>query len=160
VKGDYLFPIGIHDIPIKPLFWSDGVMEMLCGLILPLAFVVVIIASLWKVFEKAGQPGWAAIIPIYNVYILTCEIAKKEIVWFILFLVPFVNIVASVLVSIEVAKKFGKSELFGVGLAFLGFIFYPMLAFGDAQYQGGSSSGGKKKYGRSNDDYEDDDRDR
>ncbi|MBA4189897.1 MAG: signal peptidase I [Planctomycetaceae bacterium] len=119
------------------------------GLLIPLAFVVIIIASLWKVFEKAGQPGWAAIVPFYNLYILTCEIAKKEILWFILMFIPLVNIVASVLVSIEVAKKFGKSELYGVGLAFLGFIFYPMLAFSDAKYQGGGSttrSGGKRGY--------------
>jgi len=121
-------------------------MDLLCGVILPLAFVVLIIASLWKVFEKAGQPGWAAIVPIYNIYVLTCEIAKKEILWFILFFIPLVNIVASVVVSIEVAKKFGKSELFGIGLAFLGFIFYPMLAFGDAKYQGATSRSGGKGY--------------
>jgi hypothetical protein len=112
-------------------------MEYLC-LLFYIALIVVIIASLWKVFEKAGQPGWAAIVPFYNIYVLTCEIAKKEILWFILMFIPLVNIVASVLVSIEVARKFGKSEAFGIGLAFLGFIFYPMLAFGDAQYQGGS----------------------
>jgi len=113
-------------------------------LVIYLAVIVLMIASLWKVFEKAGQPGWAAIIPFYNIYILTCEIAKKEILWLILMFIPFINIIASVLVSIEVAKKFGKSEMYGIGLAFLGFIFYPMLAFGDAQYQGSSKSGGKR----------------
>lgn len=102
-----------------------------------IALIVVMIAAMWKVFEKAGQPGWAAIIPFYNAYVLTCNIAKKEILWFILFFIPLINIVAAVIVSIEVAKKFGKTELFGVGLAFLGFIFYPMLAFGDAEYEGG-----------------------
>ncbi len=116
-----------------------------------LVMVVAIIASLWKVFEKAGQPGWAAIVPVYNVYILTCEIAKKEILWFILFFIPIAGLVAAVIVSIEVAKKFGKSELFGIGLAFLGFIFYPILGFGDAQYQGSSSKSGGKRGGYADD---------
>lgn len=113
-------------------------MEYICVLMY-IALIVVIIAALWKVFEKAGQPGWAAIIPFYNMYVLVTQIAKKEILWFILMFIPLVNIVISILVSIEVAKKFGKSELFGVGLALLGFIFYPILAFGDARYEGGRS---------------------
>jgi hypothetical protein len=106
-------------------------------ILLYIALIVVILAAMWKVFEKAGQPGWAAIVPFYNMYVLVTQIAKKEILWFILLFIPLVNIVIAVLVAIEVAKKFGKSELFGVGLAFLGFIFYPILAFGDAQYEGG-----------------------
>ncbi|WP_439631686.1 DUF5684 domain-containing protein [Gemmata sp.] len=120
--------------------------SLIGSLLVPLAFVVAILAGMWKVFEKAGQPGWAAIVPFYNVYILTIEIAKKEILWFILWFIPLVNIVAAVIVSIDVAKKFGKSELYGVGLAFLGFVFYPMLGFGDAQYEGNRSlKGGKRK---------------
>lgn len=111
-------------------------MEFVC-LFLYLGLIVAIIAAMWKVFEKAGQPGWAAIVPFYNTYVLTCEIAKKEILWFILQFVPFVGIVAWIMVSIDVARKFGKSEAFGIGLAFLPFVFYPMLGFGDAQYGGG-----------------------
>lgn len=118
-------------------------MEFVC-ILLYIALIVVIIAGMWKVFVKAGQPGWAAIVPFYNMYVLTCEIAKKEILWFILMFIPLVNIVAVILVSIEVAKKFGKSELYGIGLALLGFIFYPMLGFGDAEYEGGRR--GKTKY--------------
>lgn len=100
-----------------------------------LAIMVVIIASLWKVFTKAGQPGWAAIVPIYNIFVLL-KIAGKPGWWFILMLIPLVNFVIAILVSISIAEKFGKSTAFGLGLAFLGFIFYPMLAFGDARYQG------------------------
>lgn len=111
---------------------------LLCPLVC-LALFVVIMVGMWKVFEKAGQPGWAAIVPIYNQYILTCEIAKKEILWFILMFIPMVNLVAAVMVSIEVARKFGKTEAYGIGLAFLGFIFYPMLGFSDARYRGGNS---------------------
>jgi hypothetical protein len=98
------------------------------------AFAVLIIASLWKVFTKAGEPGWACLIPIYNTYIL-CKIAGKPGWWVILFLVPIVSIVIAFIVCIAVAERFGKGAGFGVGLALLGFIFFPILAFGDAQYQ-------------------------
>jgi uncharacterized protein DUF5684 len=98
-----------------------------------LALLVIVIVGLWKVFEKAGQPGWAAIVPIYNVYVLN-QIAGRDILWFILALIPCVNIVAIILISIDVARKFGQETGFGIGLAFLPFIFYPMLGFGSAQY--------------------------
>ena len=98
-----------------------------------LAVAVFIIAGLWKTFEKAGQPRWAAIIPIYNLFILM-KIAGKPVWWVVLMLIPIVSIIVAILVSIDVAKNFGKSTGFGVGLAFLGFIFYPILGFGDAEY--------------------------
>jgi hypothetical protein len=98
-----------------------------------LALVVFIIASLWKVFTKAGQPGWAAIIPIYNAYVLL-QIAGRPGWWLLLYFIPVVNFVIAIIVSIDVAKAFGKGGGFGVGLALLSFIFYPILAFGDATY--------------------------
>jgi uncharacterized membrane protein YoaK (UPF0700 family) len=88
---------------------------------------------MWKVFEKAGEPGWAAVIPIYNVIVLV-KIAGREMWWVLLFLLPCANFVAAVLISLDIARKFGKDPLYGIGLAFLPFIFYPMLGFGDAQY--------------------------
>ena len=99
-----------------------------------LAIVVAVIAGIWKVFTKAGKPGWGAIIPIYNV-ILLLEIAGRPIWWIILFFIPLVNIVVGIIVPIDVAKNFGKGTGFGLGLAFLGFIFYPILGFSDAQYR-------------------------
>jgi hypothetical protein len=99
-----------------------------------LAVIVAIIAGFWKVFVKAGKPGWAAIIPIYNV-IVVLQIAGKPLWWIFLFLIPLVNIIMAVIVGIAVAKNFGKSDAFGIGLGLLGFIFYPVLGFGDAQYQ-------------------------
>jgi hypothetical protein len=90
---------------------------------------------MWKVFEKAGQPGWGIFIPIYNLYLLLM-IAGKPGWWLILYIIPFVNFVIAIIVSIEIAKNFGKDAGFGIGLAFLGIIFYPILAFGSAQYQG------------------------
>ena len=100
-----------------------------------LAIVIVAIAGMWKVFEKAGKPGWAAIIPIYNMFVLN-EIAGKEILWFILTLIPCVNIVAIIVICMDVAKNFGKDPIYGVGLALLPMIFFPLLGFSDARYQG------------------------
>lgn len=100
-----------------------------------LAIIVAIIAGFWKVFAKAGKPGWAAIIPIYNIIVLL-EIAGKPLWWILLFLIPIVNLIMAILVGIAVARNFGKSDGFGIGLALLGFIFYPILGFGSAQYQG------------------------
>ncbi len=100
-----------------------------------LALIVLIIAGMWKTFAKAGQPGWAAIIPIYNVYVL-CKIGGRPGWWLILFFIPIVNIVIPAIISIDVARAFGKSVLFGIGLWLLGIVFYPILGFGDAQYQG------------------------
>ena len=98
------------------------------------AFFVLIIASFWIVFTKAGKPGWACIVPIYNLIVLL-EIAGKPLWWIQLMLIPLVNIVIAIMVAIAVAKNFGKSDGFGIGLVLLPFIFYPVLAWGDAQYQ-------------------------
>jgi len=102
-----------------------------------LAVVVLTIASLWKVFVKAGKPGWAAIVPFYNTYVMT-EIGGLEIIWFILLFVPIANIVAGFKIMFAVAEKFGKTVGFGVGMVFLPFIFFPILGFGDAKYAGGA----------------------
>ena len=100
-----------------------------------LAVVVLVIAGFWKTFVKAGKPGWASIIPIYNLIVLL-EIAGRPIWWVILMLIPLVNFVIHILISIDIAKAFGKGAGFGLGLAFLGPIFYPVLGFGSAQYVG------------------------
>ncbi len=99
-----------------------------------LAFAVLMIVSVWKVFTKAGKPGWAAIVPIYNIIVML-EIVGKPLGWIVLLLIPLVNFIAGILVSIALAEKFGKSTGFGLGLAFLGFIFFPILAFGDARFK-------------------------
>lgn len=109
-------------------------------LIVQLLLIIVAIAGMWATFAKAGKPGWAVIIPIYNLIVLL-EIAGKPIWWIILFFIPCVNIIMMIIVPIEVAKNFGKGAGFGLGLAFLGFIFYPILGFGSAQYQPVSTSG-------------------
>ena len=102
-----------------------------------LTIAIILIASLWKLFIKAGQPGWASLIPIYNTIVLL-QIADKPIWWIILLLIPVVNIVVSILVMIAVAEKFGQGAGFGLGLAFLPCIFFPILGFGSATYCGAS----------------------
>lgn len=103
--------------------------------IIYLGILILMIASGWVIFRKANEPGWAAIIPIYNIVVLL-KITGKPIWWIVLFLIPFVSLIAGILIAISLAKSFGKGAGFGIGLAFLGFIFAPMLAFGDAKYQG------------------------
>ncbi|TWU00752.1 DUF5684 domain-containing protein [Stieleria varia] len=105
------------------------------GGVLYLGFIILMIASLWIVFQKAGKPGWASIIPIYNAIVLI-EIAGKPLWWILLLMIPFVNIIFGIMLSIAIAENFGKSTGFGIGLAFLGFIFFPILAFSDARYLG------------------------
>jgi len=106
-------------------------------IILILIFIALYIISLWKIFVKAGKPGWAAIIPIYNTIVLL-EIVGRPIWWIILFLIPCVNIVFNIIVCIDLAKSFGKDAAFGIGLALLSIIFFPILGFGSAQYIGPS----------------------
>lgn len=108
---------------VSPLFW------VFCIVVAVIEF-----AAMWKVFEKAGKPGWAAIIPIYNAIVII-QIAGKPVWWFLLYLIPLVNIVVAVIVMHNLAKNFGKGVGFTLGLIFLGFIFFPILAWGDAQYQ-------------------------
>lgn len=104
----------------------------ICGLI----FVVLFIVGMWRLFVKAGKPGWAAIIPIYDIYVML-QIVGRPGWWLILLLIPFVNIVIALLVSIDLAKSFGKSAAWGVVLLFfLNAIGYLILGFGDAKYQG------------------------
>ena len=109
--------------------------------IISLAIAVLIIVAMWKVFTKAGQPGWASIIPIYNLYVL-CKIAGRPGWWLLLILIPFVNVIVLIILCIDVSKSFGSGVGFGLGMAFLGFIFWPILGFGSAHYQGPSAGGG------------------
>ena len=104
-----------------------------------LAVVVVSIASLWKLYTKAGQPGWAGIVPIYNIIVLL-TIVGRPIWWIALFCVPFVNFIVLIIVFIDLAKSFGKDLGFAIGMVLLSFIFLPMLALGDSQYVGPSAA--------------------
>jgi Family of unknown function (DUF5684) len=110
---------------------GPGVGAIVVGLLIG----VVMIAAMWKVFTKAGKPGWAAIIPIYNIIVLL-NISGKPTWWIVLFLIPLVSLVFAILTYVALAERFGKGGGFAVGLIFLGFIFFPILGFGSAQYRG------------------------
>lgn len=106
------------------------------GGIIYVAIIVILIIANWKIFEKAGKPGWAAIIPIYNVIVLL-EIIGKPLWWFILMLIPIVNFIFGIIMLNELSKSFGKGVGFTIGLLFLPFIFMPILGFDDsAKYIG------------------------
>ena len=106
------------------------------GIIIYLVIIVLLIVAAWKIFEKAGKPGWACIIPIYNIIVLL-EIVGKPWWWLLLFfLVPIVNIIFLIWMTNLLSLSFGKNVGFTVGLILLPIIFYPILGFGDATYNG------------------------
>ena len=125
-----------------------GGMFIVMGIIWLIA-VVILVASFWKIFEKAGKPGWAAIVPFYNIYIIL-EIIGRPSWWIAIYIgaallgwIPILGwlimigvIVLQFIVCIDLAKSFGKDTAYGIGLAVLSIVFAPMLGFGSAQYLG------------------------
>ncbi len=103
---------------------------MLLGFII----LIIAIASYWKIFEKAGEPGWAIFIPIYNL-ILMYKIAGKPWWWIFSLLIPVVNIVCIIIMINEISKSFGHGIGFTLGIIFLPIVFLPILAFGDSKYR-------------------------
>jgi hypothetical protein len=104
-------------------------------IVIMLAIVVFMIAAMWKIYEKAGEEGWKAIIPFYNLYVML-KIVGKPGWWLILMLIPIVNYVFVIWTYNMLSKSFGKDEGFTAGLVLLGFVFFPILGFGSAQYLG------------------------
>ena len=104
-------------------------------MIISLLIGLMLIVAMWKVFTKAGQPGWASLIPIFNIYIW-CKIVGRPGWWVILMLIPFVNFIVAIILCIDLAKSFGQGVGFGIGIILLSIIFLPILGFGSAQYQG------------------------
>ncbi len=104
-----------------------------------LAVFVAIVASWWKVFTKGGQPGWGALIPIFNLYLILKMIGRPWW-WLLLLLIPVVNVVVAIVITHGISTSFGKGVPFTLGLMFLPFIFYPILAWSGAVYSGPSQS--------------------
>lgn len=98
-----------------------------------LSVTVIEMVAAWTVFSKAGQPGWAAFVPIYN-FVILCRIGGHSGWWVLLLLIPLVHFVIPFIVHIDVARKFGHSALFGVCFTLFDFIGMPVLAFSDARY--------------------------
>lgn len=103
------------------------------ALLFMLVFSLLMIVSMWKVYTKAGKPGWAAIVPIYNLVVLL-EMVRKPMWWILMFFIPFVNFIFLILLYVELAKAFGKGGGFAAGLILLSPIFVPILGLGGAQY--------------------------
>jgi hypothetical protein len=149
------FLLGIYSMTNLPMFLAQnsanndaaatavaagaGIVALIF-MVIYFAVIILTIAGLWKTFSKAGQPGFAAIIPIYNLIIL-CTVADKPLWWVVLFFTPAAPIML-ILANIAIAEKFGKGAAFGLGMTFLGPIFWPMLGFGSAQYTGGGGAAG------------------
>ncbi len=98
-----------------------------------LGMMLLMIASMWKIFDKADQAGWASIVPIYNIVVLL-RIVGKPTWWLLLLFVPLVNFIVIIILVNRLSQAFGKSTGFTIGLILLGVIFYPILAFGDSEY--------------------------
>ena len=105
------------------------------GSLVMLAIWILVIAGLWKMFAKAGEPGWASLIPIYNIFVLV-KIAGRPAWWVLLMLLPFVNFIIFIILTLDLSGKFGKGVGYAVWMMVLPFIFYPMLGFSDATYSG------------------------
>jgi len=103
-------------------------------LIFEIIWIVLVIAGLWKTFEKAGHPGWGAIIPIYNLYLLI-KVAGRPGWWLILYVIPFVGIIIWLIVSIDIAKNFGHGGGYGILLWLFAPIMYLVLGFGSDEYR-------------------------
>lgn len=112
---------------------GGGGLESLLSIVL----LAVVIAGAWKTFEKAGEPGWAAIIPLYNLWVMVR--ISDNAWWFALLFVPLVQLIAVIKVSLDIAREFGQGILFGVGLWLIPIVFWPLLGFGDYRYRGGST---------------------
>jgi hypothetical protein len=120
--------------------FSAVIAALILACLIPILIVYVItVTGMWKTFEKAGKPGWAAIIPVYN-YIVMLEIVGKPIWWIFLILFPCTSLIFGIWTLNLVSKSFGQSEGFTIGLVLLPFIFYPVLGFGSYQYLGPSAS--------------------
>jgi len=123
---------------------NSGLIALVLAILIPLliiglAVAVLMIVSIWYVFVKAAEPGWAILIPIYNILIMI-KIAGKPWWFILLMLIPIVNIVIEIMVLHGISKNFGKDAGFTVGLVLLGFIFFPILGFGKSQYIGDKSA--------------------
>ncbi len=118
---------------MEELIHLVGPLAVLLFLLLGLAFTVFSIAGIWKMFEKADQPGWGILIPIYNL-ILIVRVAGLPEWMFLLLLIPVVNFVAMIIVSLEIRERFSKGVGFTIGLIFLPALFYPLLGFGSDVY--------------------------
>jgi hypothetical protein len=120
--------MGQYDVPQQS--GGAGVMALV-----QLALMVLLVVSFWKIFQKAGQPGWAAIVPIYNL-IVYLKVVNRPVWWIVLLLIPIVNVVIAIIITHDLSKAFNKGVGWTIGMLLVGVVFYPMLAFGSDAYVG------------------------
>lgn len=116
----------------------DGDSTSAIMLLIWLVLIILPIVAFWMIFKKAGKPGWAAIIPIYNMVVL-CEIVGRPAWWVVLLFIPFVNFIILIILMWDLARSFGKGVGFTIGLILLSYIFILILAFGKAAYAGAAA---------------------
>lgn len=107
---------------------------MVVTYVISLAISILAIVAMWKIFTKADKPGWASIVPVYNIIVLF-QICGMNPLLILLLFIPIANVVVYIMALIKLAGKFGKGGGFAAGLIFFNFIFMLILAFGDAEYQ-------------------------
>lgn len=98
------------------------------------AFLIALLVANWKLYTKAGKPGWASLVPIYNMIVML-QIIGRPLWWLVLFFVPFANVIIALIMVDDLSRVFGKGIGFSIGLLFLPIIFIPILAFGKAEYR-------------------------
>ncbi len=118
--------------------FSDWGFSLLIYFVVIFAVSILLIIAQWRIYEKAGQPGWAVLIPFYNFYVLL-KIVGKPGWWLIWMFVPIANAVVAIWTTNLLSKSFGKGVGFTFGLILLSVIFYPILGFGNAEYHGPAS---------------------
>lgn len=125
------------DFPFESAFWVGLITTYL---FFALGIALIFISAGWRLFSKAGQPGWAILIPFYNLYLYT-QIIRRPQWWILLYFLGAIPILGalgvlflSVIDSIRLAKVFGRSTEFGVGLILLNIVFIAILAFGKSDY--------------------------
>lgn len=111
--------------PEGAIFWVAFLFNMIIALIMTVAQ--------WKLFVKAGQPGWAILVPIYNLIVMV-EIAGKPGWWVLMMFIPFANFIFGIMMTMAIARNFGQSDGFGIGMILLPIVFFPILGFGDSRY--------------------------
>jgi hypothetical protein len=139
-KEDSMVLAGVSPILLTAFLQDDGgILNFFAGALglvcaaAGLFFIGLYLAGLWMIFEKAGQKGWKAIIPIYNWWVLL-EIVGRPQWWIILFFIPVIQFIVWIVVYLDLAKSFDKSVWWGIGLVILTWLFVVILGFGDAQY--------------------------
>lgn len=106
--------------------------------LVPCLVVGAMAAGMWMTFRKAGQPGWWAVLPVFNaIGIIRAAGEPARFIWFLL--IPLVNVALYFMLLLRIARYFGKSGWFGFGLFLLPFVFFPLIGFGDSEYTPDSS---------------------